>query len=273
LIDYWRDLMLVAAAGPEFDGLHASRELRTALREQVAKATLDTVLAGLDVLHSARVQLRNSSRGRVLVEMALIRLSRLDGLISLSQIAQLLQGGVELPAAPAPAARAIAAPEQKKNSPELTPPAAATPATSPTGLTADTMAQIWPEILAQIGPMLAQNVNVAGMPAIFGPNVLVLQFPPEYNHQRAYCTDETRLKRVVDALKRVTGQDWVVRVEAALHRNGQPRPVMPVASTPAAGPPALDHALLKKAEDVLGAKLMAVDDGFGAVAESEPDEG
>ena len=50
--------------------------------------TLDTILAGLDVLSSTRARLRNSNHGRVLVEMALVRLGRLDDLVSLTQLAQ-----------------------------------------------------------------------------------------------------------------------------------------------------------------------------------------
>ncbi len=271
LIDYWRDLMLVATAGPTFGVLNASQRLRAVLREQATKTTLDTVLEGLDVLHAARSQLRNSSRGRVLVEMALVRLSRLDGLVSLSQIAQLLQGGVELPAAPAPPARMIAAPEQKKNVSEVKSPVAAPPVNTP--LTAETLPQIWPEVLAQIGQILAQYVNVAGLPAISGPNALVLSFAPEYNGQREYCADDARLKRVTDSLKRVTGQNWSVRVERALHRNGQVKPALPLPQKTQAVVPAFDHELLRKAEEALGAKLMAVDDGFGAVPEpAESDE-
>ena len=53
---------------------------------------LDTVLAGLDILQSAKSRLRGSGHGRVLVEMALVRLCRLDDLVSLTQLAQMLQG-------------------------------------------------------------------------------------------------------------------------------------------------------------------------------------
>jgi len=102
----------------------------------------------------------------------------------------------------------------------------------------------------------------------------VLSFAPEYNAQRAFCADETRLKRVTDSLKRVTGQTWAVRVEQALHSNGHVRPATPTPFNTQGTVPAFDHALLRKAEEVLGAKLMAVDDGFGAVTEpAEPDEG
>ncbi|MFO0807474.1 MAG: DNA polymerase III subunit gamma/tau [Gemmataceae bacterium] len=272
LIDYWRELMLVGCAGADVSGLSTTQSIRRAISDQAAKTTLDVVLAGLDVLHSARMQLRNSSRGRVLIEMALVRLSRLDGLISLSQIADILQTGVELSASPTPvSSRALAAEEQKKNSAELTTNRIPTPPAGPTALTIDTLADIWSAVLAQIGPVLAQNVQVAGLPAISGPNALVLQFPVEYNTQRSFCTDETRLQRVTDALRRLTGQDWAVRVESVLSRNKHTPSVIAPRTVKEMGP-AIDHALLKRAADVLGAKLLQVDDSFGLMPETTTDE-
>src|SRR5262249_7529043 len=63
---------------------------RDALARQAAGLKLDTILAGLDVLNTAKARLRGSGHPRVLMEMALVRLSRLDDLVSLTQLAQWL---------------------------------------------------------------------------------------------------------------------------------------------------------------------------------------
>ncbi|HEX4592012.1 MAG TPA: DNA polymerase III subunit gamma/tau, partial [Gemmataceae bacterium] len=93
LIGYWRDLMLVATAGADVTGLNASLRLRPTVIAQAASVPLDTILAGLDVLQTTLYRLRGSSHGRVVLEMAIVRLSRLEDLASLSQIAQMLQDG------------------------------------------------------------------------------------------------------------------------------------------------------------------------------------
>jgi DNA polymerase-3 subunit gamma/tau len=103
LIDYWRDLMLVATAGADVAGLNATGKFKDTIAGQSATVPLDTILAGLDILQATLARLRGSTHGRVLLEMAIVRLSRLDDLVSLSQLAQMLQGG-DRPT-PAPVAR------------------------------------------------------------------------------------------------------------------------------------------------------------------------
>jgi DNA polymerase-3 subunit gamma/tau len=267
LIDYWRDLMLVGCGGADVVGLNTAPRQRDTVRAQAAAATLDTVLAGLDILSATKARLRGTGHGRVLMEMAIVRLSRLDDLISLSQIAQILQSGHEptavsssrpvpagTPVAPTSPTRTVEPPEAgKKKSPEAS--------HGQTPLTPDTLAHVWAEILTQVGPILARELDRGGRPAISGPNALVLQFPAEYSQQRDYCTDPPRLQRVLDALKRVTGQEWTLRLETRPARNG------PTAPSPAAPRPLepTRHPLVQRVADVLDAKLVQLDDGFGQV--------
>jgi len=107
------------------------------------------------------------------------------------------------------------------------------------------------------------------LPAITGPNRLVLHFSPAYNQQRERCSDPARLNRVLDALQRATGEAWDLRLETAPGSNGHapPAPAIPTV----APPPALTHPLVQSALDVLGAKLLRVDDGFGQ-ADPAPDD-
>src|SRR5262249_42722639 len=152
---------------------NAAPRLRDSVRQQAAALSLDTILAGLDILQSAKVRLRGSGHGRVLVEMALIRLARLDDLVSLTQIAPTLQGG-EAPAgvaaAPATSRPAALPPADgpdagKKKSPD--------PGDGANGaarrLTTDSLAHVWSEILTQTGPILARELDRAGLPAISEP--------------------------------------------------------------------------------------------------------
>ncbi len=279
LIDYWRDLMVVACGGSEAVGLNASPRLRETVRKQAASLPLDTILAGLDILGGAKARLRGSSHGRVLLEMAVVRLTRLDNLVSLAQLGQMLQGGevsvanAAAPPTPSRAAAPVALAESvKKKSPELT---GGENGQAVIPLTPDTLSQVWPEILAQVGPILARELNRASLPAIFGPNHLVIQFSPAYNQQREYCADPGRTQRVQDALKRVTGQDWILRIETAPGQNGH-APAAPSAppSAPAVPhpPAALQHPLIQRALDVLEAKLVQVDERFGQTAPAGTDD-
>src|SRR5262249_41829881 len=90
MIAYWRDLMVLNCSDGTATDLSVAPSHRETVAQQARGLKLDTILAGLDVLSSTRARLGNRNHGRVLVEMALVRLGRLDDLASLSQIAQML---------------------------------------------------------------------------------------------------------------------------------------------------------------------------------------
>jgi hypothetical protein len=90
-----------------------------------------------------------------------------------------------------------------------------------------------------------------------------------------YCGDPVRVQRVQDVLKRVTGQDWTVRVETTAARNGrsdQPAVQESRAAPPAAAADVLRQPLVEQVVAVLGGKLLQMDDGFGTAVEAGPAE-
>src|SRR5262249_3002180 len=153
---------------------------RETITQQARSLQIDTILAGLDILSSTRSRLQYSSHGRTLVEMALVRLGRLGPLLSISPLTQMLGqlasgGSVPTPATPTTragaAGRAVSPPEVvKKNN--LNPAAEAPTAPVLLALSPETLPQVWGQVLAQVGGMLALQLERAGLPAIFGPNTL-----------------------------------------------------------------------------------------------------
>jgi DNA polymerase III subunit gamma/tau len=287
LIEYWRDLMVVhCAAGADLvlsvTGAHAE-----VLKGRAANIKLDTILAGLDVLVTTKSRLRTSNHGRVLLEMALVRLSRLDDLVSLSQLAQWLKQGEGLPGpqrgparvASSPSAAVLSRPPEAALPPEgvKKKPANGTDkpsALGPTALTAENLPQLWSQVLAQVGPMLKSKLERAQSVAISGPNTLVLRFPAGYNDEREHCQAPNSVQKTEEALRRLTGQAYSLRIESG---GG--------GTEPAAGPAqdgsstetglararrsrdeAMELPLLKRARDLMGAQVLRVDDGFGSAA-------
>src|SRR6266851_8161637 len=251
LIDYWRDLMVVNCGGIGVADLSVPSRHRETLIRQSKAISLDTILAGLDVLGTTKARLRGSNHGRVLMEIALVRLSRLDDLVSLSQLTQWLnpRDGRESktenresriedrgsrmegretriegrgskieegrhsrsvmhdpPSSPPELSSSIPHPESSNLGSQS--------ANGAKELTEATLADLWPGILSQLGPMLAGNLDKAKRAAISGPKTLVLTFPSRYNHERDYCQESTRVARIQDAIRKVTGQFWTIRVEA-----------------------------------------------------------
>lgn len=114
--------------------------------------------------------------------------------------------------------------------------------------------------------MLAGDIAKAGLPAISGPNQLVIRFSSGYNPQYQTCADPARLARIQDAVRLITAQPWVVRVE--LERSKVEDAVeMPVARSTAT-PPAADP-LVVAVQTVFDARILKVDDGFGRSAPAQ----
>jgi DNA polymerase-3 subunit gamma/tau len=272
LIAYWRDLMVLNSTGGAGTDLSVAPRYRETLAKQAASLSLDTILAGLDILSSTRARLRNSNYGRVLVEMALVRLGRLDDLASLSQLVQWLgqpqaarPDGVKS-AAPAVSAATLSEAVKKKS---LSVPES-TAAAAPIPLSDASLPRIWAEFLAQAGPMTAGQLQKAQTLAIIGPNALVLRFEARYTGEREYCQDPTRVARMEEALRRITGHACQIRVEvvrgSALANSNES------ADDPENSPSryrrqraeAEKEPLLKRAMEVLGAQIVQFDEGFGA---------
>jgi DNA polymerase III subunit gamma/tau len=292
LMDYWRDLMIVNCAGAEQRELSIGQRHRQGLIAQAGRLSLDTILAGLDILSATKARLRGNPHGRVLMEMALVRLGRLDDLVALSELAQLLgPEGESKTKIRTPTGATSAHGEGNRNSSQLSPaertkrPAqkanpgnstgdsldrASSAAETPPGgpLTGETLPAIWKEVVSQVGPMFGSNLEKAGLPAIFGPNTLVIRFAAGYNHQRDYCQEATRLARAEEVVRKVTGQQWNLRVETANDALVPPAPsaeadqTLPRSQRQRAD--ALREPLVRQAVEKYGAQIVQVDDGFGA---------
>src|SRR5262249_27960824 len=90
MIRYWRDLMVAHCAGAEGPDLSVHARHRDLLLAQAKSVHLDTLLAGLDILSATKARMLKSAHGRTLVEMALVRLGRLEDLVPLSTLTQLV---------------------------------------------------------------------------------------------------------------------------------------------------------------------------------------
>jgi DNA polymerase-3 subunit gamma/tau len=89
LIEFIRDAM-VMAAGAESMLLSVTPRQRPRLKQIVERWSLDSILAALQVLGEARARMRGSAHGRLLVEMALVRVAQLENLINVSSMVEQL---------------------------------------------------------------------------------------------------------------------------------------------------------------------------------------
>lgn len=287
LVDYWRGLMLVSVAGPSASDLPGVPALQERIRAHAANRSLDAILTGLDILTTAKSRMRGSPHAQVVLEVAVVRLARLDELLSVGALAKWVMGAGELPAdAPQtrPTAKTSTAPtrampstqpvdpSKKNGTPTARPPSEGTPSNS---ADAESL-PIWERLLQAAGAMRGAQLRQAQSHAIIGPNSLAIRFEARYSSACDACGSEAGLEAIRSSLKKLTGQDWAVRVERVADtvdtttRNVADRKKG-----------VLELPLFRKASDVLGAQLLRVDDGFDptsrptatAVApDTDPDE-
>jgi DNA polymerase-3 subunit gamma/tau len=278
LILYWRDLMVVRCAGADGPGISIGSKHKKALVERAQKLTLDSILAGLDILSTTRARLRTSNHGRILVEMALVRLGRLEDLLSLSQLAEAIdKGAIGLPSPPS-GISAVGEGSKKKHLTSGEPilpnaPIPAPAAVGPTPLTPDSLPNLWSRVLTELGSMLRFQLDQCGIPAISGPNTLVMRIATGYNPG----DDPESVARIEALLLKFTGQKCQFRIEmgsappdASANKIGagtssrEPENTKP--RSPKPREEAVDPPLVKWAEEILGAKVVRKDPGFGASA-------
>jgi DNA polymerase-3 subunit gamma/tau len=285
LIGYWRALMLVNCGGPDVRELPVTPSQKEAVTKQARQLSLDAILAGLDVWTATKGRMRDTPHAAVLLEMAVVRLARMDDLLSVGQLATALSQGGAVAVGPAQVGasrQAIAVIEagdgaKKNGSLSREPPTngvESNEADAPLTLSESTVSEIWERLnryLNQKSPILANHLKLASLPAIFGPNSLAIRFHSEYNHAYQACATEGSTQRIQEALRKVTGQAILVRVDLVT----QPVPGTPSTASPNA-PRVLQPGdrkkqlmglpMFRKAGEALGAQIWHVDDDFNPIA-------
>lgn len=92
VLEFLRDAMVVAVGAGEVPLLAVSPSQRSRLEKAASAWPIDTILAAQQILAEARGRLRGSPYGRLIVELALCRVARLENLTELSELLERLEG-------------------------------------------------------------------------------------------------------------------------------------------------------------------------------------
>jgi len=208
-----------------------------------------------------------------------LRLLRLDELVPIGQLAQWISrsDAAPLPATPKLATQRLDAPspDPAKKKSVLTPESNAN-GLSLTQTDAD-LSIIWGRLLESVGPFLSGSLQKAGLPAIIGPNSLVIRFEDRYTSQCEYCAEPGRLEEIQKTIKSITGREWMIRIEKESRPEGSEHELetqqhsRKTVTSRERNQEAMQIPLVNRAVDKLGARLLKMDEGFGTGV-SEPAE-
>lgn len=136
-------------------------------------------------------------------------------------------------------------------------------------LSEQTLPEIWDRLhsdLSSKSPFLATHLRAAKLPAIFGPNSLVIRFPSDYSQAYDAVAAEPALIRIKESLQRIVGTAVSVKPElqaSPARSAGQSRnEVNPAGQASERKKQLMNLPLMKKAADVLGAQFWSGDEAF-----------
>jgi DNA polymerase-3 subunit gamma/tau len=228
LLEFFRDLVVVAA-GANVDLLAAPPSLRPRLSELVAHWQLDRVLAAQQILAECRLRLRGSPHARILVELALVRVARLENFSTLEDLVAQLRSlersgpmppprertptrnetrprsesqapaGARMPTAPPPN-RGVHTPERGgESSPEP-------PKEASDELSLDRAVALWPNVIKEAGLRYGSRLSLVHPGAVESPDLLVIPLAPDYNYIAEECGTPEACAKIEAALQAVFGR-------------------------------------------------------------------
>jgi DNA polymerase-3 subunit gamma/tau len=93
LLGALRDLMILAAGASDTGLVSVSEVERPTLREQAAKWGMPSILAALEILSQTKARMKGVPYGRILAELALVRIASLEEIDHLGDLVELIKSG------------------------------------------------------------------------------------------------------------------------------------------------------------------------------------
>ena len=293
LLLYLRDLLILAAGADAVPLESVSESQRATLTEQASRWGLRTITAALEMTSVTKSRMQRVNYDRVLLELAVVRMSLLEELDSISTVSTVVStqqpATTPLPPKSEPAQpshpqhsdretprhdgeratsdhaaqataelqvdAAAAAPDQPDSSPEVHGQSAATiPLSEPTKV------EFWAQVLAVVPDRLQAHLKHAGNTAIIGPNRLELSFPQSYVLSRQFCERPETLDRIAECASQIAGQPVEITIGQAPEEEGsspaQPRPHTKLHAGPKNKPDVSGNPFVQQALDVFGGTVI-----------------
>jgi DNA polymerase-3 subunit gamma/tau len=230
LLNYFRDLMVLAAGAESVTLMSVSLDHRGKLAEQAEQWGLQTIVAALQILAETKTRMFRVSFGRALTELALIRIALLEELDRLEDMIQGLKSGSDFSGSGQPQS-----PQKKSTRSRASLGAGGGSKATPNRgnaekktINGDDLGQqvattapqkishvkfqkgcereLWSQVVSLINDMLKDHVKAISNVAISGPNHLELAFPRSYHFSKQYCERPEVLGRLETLAEKVTGQ-------------------------------------------------------------------
>ncbi len=273
LLGVLRDVMVLKVGCKADTQLGSSAADRNELETLAESMSLDRVLAAMQILDHALGRMRFSTHVRVLVELALVQISRLEELESISDAIGRL--GTDRPstssAAPAVSKKKPAesiAPPTSHPAPQNVEPEAPAPANTqpaePTPITAASATSVWRQVLASLSDITADYARLGQSVKLVAPNRLLVGFPKTYHSAKEFCERPDQMTKLNDALTQVVGRNVRLDFEVLSGDDSvevaSAKPRQPAASRRQRLRAQEQHPMVRKAIELFGAELTGIEE-------------
>ncbi len=234
LLGWFRD-MLAASVGCDAElMLHCGTGDFEVLAELSRQTGPESILAVTQILDETLTRMRLSGHPRTLLEMAVVRICRLEQLDQLADLIARIQHGQPIAAertqgVGSPPPEKTVASQKKSEAAKKNAPDSSETVQSTVELTTESAKSIWRQAIDSIGDMTADFASHYDSIAISAPNQLVVSFKAEYTLHKERCEHPNRRQRLEQAIGELTGQnvriDFQVLPSEAPSRQRTPPPL------------------------------------------------
>ena len=287
LLDYHRDLMVIAAGAETTALTSVASTQRPKLAEQARRWGLPTIMAALQLLAETKTRMQRSGHGRALAELGLVRLTLLETTIDLATLVDELRSAptAAVPGPKPPVTAQVSRqtsvvrslPSQPESRPEPTPePSNSEIKPIPISLEIGQEKPFWSELVSRlpVRDMLRESAAKVANVATIGPNHLEVLFPSAYHVCKGLCEKPDGLHRLEKLAEELAGRPVRItfRLDSPLADGGvkPPKPVVPKGPENDRPVPAeTNDPYAEKARQIFGAKIVRVEPVLAPKPDSE----
>ncbi|MBM3999939.1 MAG: DNA polymerase III subunit gamma/tau [Planctomycetes bacterium] len=290
LLTAFRDMLVASVGGDPSLALQCEAQSWPELAAQGRALGMETLLAISQILDHTLIRMRQSTHGRILLELALIRITALDRLDDLARLVDTLRQGA-VPALPSRSESAAPIASARSSAPSTPPPSAPTsekkkpePSTGsdragsdltatesaearepihdgsgePAAgiLTAENANYFWTATVDRLSDLLSDAASRVDHVAIIAPNRLVAYFSAKYNLAKERCERAACKSEMETTLRQLVGVP--VGIEFRTMADGG-EVVVPKPTARQRLQQTERHALVARARDLFAAEIVRVD--------------
>jgi len=256
MMGLYRDLLVTASGGDANLLLHCSPQQFEQVKTLAGEIGLHRILAAMQILDSTHTRMQRSTQGRVLMELALIRIANLDHFHQISTLLEDLRSGKAALPPTVKSAQKMIAPPQRESATVSSPPPSRVGRIGLAEMSDDRAQSVWFDVADSIPGMLGSMAMKGKSIRFERPNIFVVTFDSKTS--KDVCERESA--RLQGVLSQSVGEAVKVRLELdASEESASAERTSPYQADRERHLAAMENPLVVKIQETFGVTLHKVE--------------